>query len=111
MRFYFHISVIAVTELLFYLISVKTYNWEAYSGFDKINVTAKLRQENFVILCLKTVFVHNGKYLYISESELCYNIYLLQLGFQPVAVVGQRVSRFIASVFIKIKPSRYYFVF
>ena len=48
---------------------------------------------------------------YISESELCYNIYLLQLGFHSVAVVGQRVSRFIASVFIKIKHSRFYFVF
>ena len=49
--------------------------------------------------------------LYISESDLCYSIYLLQLGFHPVAVVGQRVSRFIASAFIKIKPLRFYFVF
>jgi hypothetical protein len=49
--------------------------------------------------------------LYISDSELCYNIYLLQLSFHPVAVVGQRESRFVASVFIKIKPSRFYFVF
>ena len=48
--------------------------------------------------------MYNGKYVwrYIYESELFYNIYLLQLGFHPVAAVGRHVSRFIASVFIKI---------
>jgi len=61
-HFYFHTFVTAVTELLFYLISVKTYNSDAYSGFAKFNVTTKIRWGNLVIFYLKTIFMYNGRY-------------------------------------------------